>query len=382
MREFSSLALKEEAQIGAARRAVHFFARQTGFSERALAEIDLVVQEIGTNAVRYAGNVGGDADNGATLYYTTPLGARVGLELFYSDRGPGIYDLDRAINDGVSMGGSLGGGLGAINRQMDEFEIYSTVRAGTTRLSLYAAQQRRTTHGTAILCRKWLSNNDRAMRTAHAGIGRITPAREDFAVRIGEGAHLGVWSRPRPGEQANGDAYFTREYDGQLLFAVIDGLGHGGGAQQAATAAQESLDEWNGESLEEIFLSAHQALRATRGAVMGAVIIDRTRRQMQYAGIGNIEVRVFENGLTPVSPVHFVPVNGTLGIRLDRVRVWNYEWQKPPIIVLTSDGISASWDIKAYPGITDKDPQILAGVLLRDYSREADDATALVIRLE
>ena len=42
--------VRDEAQVGAARRAVHSFAREVGFTERELAELDIVVQELGTNA--------------------------------------------------------------------------------------------------------------------------------------------------------------------------------------------------------------------------------------------------------------------------------------------------------------------------------------------
>ena len=46
--------VRDEAQVGAVRRAVHVSAGEIGFTERELAEIDIVVQEVGTNAARYA----------------------------------------------------------------------------------------------------------------------------------------------------------------------------------------------------------------------------------------------------------------------------------------------------------------------------------------
>jgi hypothetical protein len=47
---------------------------------------------------------------------------------------------------------------------------------------------------------------------------------------------------------------------------------------------------------------------------------------------------------------------------------------------MASDGLSASWDIESYPGLLQRTPQLIAGTLMRDYGREADDATALVAR--
>jgi anti-sigma regulatory factor (Ser/Thr protein kinase) len=347
MREIYSIEIKDEAHVGTARRSVHRFASNLGFDETALSELDIVVQEIGTNAARYA-NAGG------WLHYTTPLGTAAGIELFYWDSGPGIYDLDRAIRDGVSTSGSLGAGLGAIRRLMDEFDVYSTLPI-TTRLS-YAA--RRTSHGTVMLTRKWV---DKERETTQAS----------------EEAHrYGVWSRPHPGEEKNGDAYFIGARGRQTLLAVIDGLGHGPGAKAAADVVIEQLDDWMGEPLDEVLPALHNALRSTRGAVIGAAIIDKASGQFHYSGVGNVMVRVYG------APEHTTPLsaNGTLGARLGQLRVWTYPWAEGATLIMASDGVSASWDIESYPGILQRTPQILAGVLMRDYGRNADDATVLVAR--
>src|SRR5919206_3321875 len=144
MRVFHSQEIRDEAQVGAARRAVHRYASRLGFTDDQLCELDIVVQEMATNAARYA-------DVGGCLHWTTTHGDSPGLELFYCDKGPGIYDLERAIRDGVSSGGGLGTGFGAMRRLLDEFDAYSAVKGTTRRLN----QQRRTTHGTALLGRKW-----------------------------------------------------------------------------------------------------------------------------------------------------------------------------------------------------------------------------------
>src|SRR5215218_7962051 len=166
MRTIHTQEVKEEAQVGAARRGVRRFASALGFSDDRLAELDIVVQEIGTNAVRYA-------TSGGCLHWAEPLGEEPGLELFYFDKGPGVYDLERALRDGVSSGGSLGTGFGAMRRLLDEFDAYSTVKGTTRRLTT----ARRSTYGTALLGRKWVG-------AEHAQGARRLARR------------LGVWSRP------------------------------------------------------------------------------------------------------------------------------------------------------------------------------------------
>ena len=350
MRVFHSQEIKDEAQVGGARRAVQRFAQPLGFSDDELAEIAIVVQEIGTNAAKYS-RVGG------RLHWTTPLDGPAGLELFYWDKGPGIFDIDAAVRDGVTTGGGLGTGFGAIRRLTDEFDVYTTLRATTSRL----VHARRTTHGTLLLCRK---------RVAAAA---ATAPRPDE----GEGRRrVGAWSRCRAGEDVNGDGYFVGRHGGNVLLAVVDGLGHGRGARDATDAALATFEDWAGEPPDAVLAAAHDALRATRGAVAAAVVIDREAERFHYAGVGNIDVRVF-NSPEPVRPV---PINGTLGSRLSALRVWPHRWSEGTTIVMTSDGVSASWDIGSYPGLLAKSPQIFAGVLLRDYGRDSDDATALVVR--
>lgn len=345
VREILSIEITDEARVGAARRAVHEYAERLGFTEKELAEIDIVVQELGTNAVTYA-------SQNCWLHYTTTLGLRPGLELFYWDAGPGIYNIDRAVRDGVSTSGSLGTGLGAIRRLMDQFDLYSTVRT-TSKLSLASA--RRTTHGTAVMARKWSAG-----------------ARPDAL----ETNRVGVWSRPHPGETTNGDAYLIKTHGPCKLFAVVDGLGHGQGARQAADTALDSLNEWRGEPLEEVFTAVHDVLRATRGAVMSIVVINDELEEMHCAGVGNVSVRVYNapERVTPISS------HGTLGARMGRMRVWKQKWAEGAIAIMASDGLSESWDIKSYPNLLERHPQILAGILMRDYARTSDDATVLVAK--
>jgi anti-sigma regulatory factor (Ser/Thr protein kinase)/serine/threonine protein phosphatase PrpC len=348
MRVFHTQDIKDEAQVGAARRGVHRFAARLGFSDDRLSELDIVVQEMGTNAARYA-------TSGGCLHWAETLGTEPGIELFYFDKGPGIYDLDRALRDGVSSGGSLGTGFGAMRRLLDEFDAYSTIKGTTRRLTT----ARRSTYGTALLGRKWVEDGARGAEDARRDARR-----------------LGVWSRPRPGEETNGDACFIKEHDGETLLAVVDGLGHGHGASEAARAALDMLEQWEGEPLDELTLAVHDALRATRGAVMGAVVVNPARESFNYAGVGNVEVRV----LGSTEPARPIPSNGTLGARLSGVRVWPHRWTEGTTLVIASDGISSTWDAHAYPGLTTRSPQLLAGILLRDFSRNSDDATVLVYR--
>jgi serine/threonine-protein kinase RsbT len=57
---------------------------------------------------------------------------RRGVCVVARDEGPGIPDIEKAMRDGFSTGGSLGLGLPGARRLMDDFEIVSQVGVGTT----------------------------------------------------------------------------------------------------------------------------------------------------------------------------------------------------------------------------------------------------------
>ncbi|MGK5026150.1 anti-sigma regulatory factor [Janthinobacterium sp. RB2R34] len=81
--------------------------------------------ELARNVLRYGG--GGE---GRINYLRD--GNRQGLELSFSDQGPGIADIALALSDGYTSGGGLGLGLGGAKRLSDEFRIDTEPGAGTT----------------------------------------------------------------------------------------------------------------------------------------------------------------------------------------------------------------------------------------------------------
>lgn len=88
-----------------------------GFDQKASEEIAIAVSELATNLVKHA--------KGGTLTLTALTNGRKGIQIVSHDRGPGIADVEKAIVDGFSTTGSLGSGLGAVNRLMHEFDITS-----------------------------------------------------------------------------------------------------------------------------------------------------------------------------------------------------------------------------------------------------------------
>lgn len=96
-----------------------------GFSLIDQTKIVTAASELARNTLRYGG--GGDA-----RVLTVSNGLKRGLELEFTDQGPGIPDIALALKDGYTTGGGMGLGLSGAKRLSDEFEIASAPGAGTT----------------------------------------------------------------------------------------------------------------------------------------------------------------------------------------------------------------------------------------------------------
>lgn len=123
MDQVTSLPIASQADLGLAQRRVRALALEQGFGRKDAAVLALVATELGTNLLRYA--------RGGRLRFERRFGPRrTGIVIESLDEGPGIVDPVRAMQDGYSTGGGLGGGLPAVRRLMDEFSM-QTGPAGT-----------------------------------------------------------------------------------------------------------------------------------------------------------------------------------------------------------------------------------------------------------
>jgi serine/threonine-protein kinase RsbT len=106
------------------RQAVRTNAVKVGFSLVDQTKIVTAASEIARNTVDYGGG-------GTLLIEALREGPRRGLKLTFTDQGPGIVDLDRAMTDGYTTGNGLGLGLSGAKRLCNEFAVKSTPGSGT-----------------------------------------------------------------------------------------------------------------------------------------------------------------------------------------------------------------------------------------------------------
>lgn len=116
--------LHSDVDIVAARRGVTEWAREIGLSVLDRTNVITAASELARNTVLYG-------RGGIMSLEVVRDGGREGLRLTFEDKGPGIADIDRALEDGYSTGGSMGLGLPGAKRLVNEFDLRSTVGVGT-----------------------------------------------------------------------------------------------------------------------------------------------------------------------------------------------------------------------------------------------------------
>ena len=312
--------IDEESNIGEARRAAHAMANYE-FDAQTAGKVSIVTTELANNVLRHAG--GGEillqvlGDDGANT-----------LEVLALDRGPGMSDVARCMADGYSTAGTPGTGLGAVRRLADDFDIYSEPGDGTVVMARFGAPL---------------------------------------------ATHYGAVCVSMPGEIDCGDAWHLVANGTETAVIVVDGLGHGTFAAEAAQAGVSAFASDPFVPPQQMMSLAGAAMTRTRGGAAASALIRGDA--VSYAGIGNI-------GGTLVSRAKsqgLVSQAGTLGMAGRKPQEFSYVREPGSLLILHSDGVSARWNLRERPALFAHHPAIVAAVLYRDHGRNRDDATVVVI---
>jgi anti-sigma regulatory factor (Ser/Thr protein kinase) len=320
------LPLVEETQVGAARRRTAALATALGFDETRTGRLSVIVTEAASNLVHHAKD---------GMLIVQPIRGHVGVDVIAVDRGPGMADPARCLQDGYSTAGTRGQGLGAIQRQSDEFDLDSKVGVGSV-----------------VVARVW----------------RDGPP--DDAAR--EGVKFGAICTPISGEEHVGDSWACARFGSAVATMVADGLGHGVDAESASHEAILTFLEAPEAPTTRILERSHEALRSGRGAAVAVARIEDNI--VRFAGVGNVAGSVMDG--TTVR--HMVSHNGIVGHQMPRAQEFTYPWNDRSLLVMASDGIRPQWRLDGYPGIMRRHPTLIAATIWRDHSRQRDDATVVV----
>jgi anti-sigma regulatory factor (Ser/Thr protein kinase) len=359
-----SVRVRAESDVPHAVLSATDFARSVGFSDTESRSLGTVVSELATNILKYA-------HSGSVAIEEVLERRRRGIQVTVSDRGPGIEDVQRALQDHYSSSGTLGLGLPGVRRMVDDFDIESTVGVGTR-----------------VVVRKWLTASGAPVRRrlgadTQTGTGRLaergtlrgchsfpSSSSPDTSLQI---AHV---NRPCRGEVVSGDAVSVTEVEGGVLIGVVDGLGHGHPAYQAAKSATRYLRSHSSSDLAQVLTKLHDRLRDSVGAAVSLCWIDLSTGALRYAAIGNTVFR-----LQGEASHRLMAMPGTVGGQIRNPRVDTAQLNGDDVLILHTDGISERTNFEDYPQLRYQGVETVADRIVSQYGKSHDDATVVVCKL-
>lgn len=337
--------VQDPTRVRDVRVAAEEAAALAGLDEQRTATVSLVATELATNLLKHAqaGQVLVDV-----VDPPAPREGRPGraVQITAIDHGPGIADVARAMRDGFSSAHSLGAGLGTCRRLADDFGLHSVPGRGTVAVARFVSDDR-PDHG--------------------------EDAPRDLGVRAG-GVNI-----PYAGADHSGDAWAWVRSGDRTTLMLADGLGHGGEAARASTAAVEELRHWARLSPAEVLRKLHPALAGTRGAAVAVAQLDTWAGRLRFAGIGNVSARLREGDRwrSLLSKPGIVGVHRPHTVREDEV-----PWTDGSLLILHTDGLPSRWTPPPDTGEPPADPAVTAAVAVRDSgssARPVRDDTAVAV---
>ena len=322
----------DKSQASGARRLAGTWTRDAGCDEDHVARVSLVVTELANNLHLHT------TKGGSLLLRRVDVENRPAMEILSLDSGPGTANFSRFMRDGFSTSGTMGTGLGAVQRHSRVFEVHSQPGLGT-----------------ALLSQVW-PNEVKADPVA---------------------LQTGAVNLPTRHETVSGDSWcFCDGKNGCSRLVIADGLGHGPAAAEASRRAMDAFAAGHTQTLPALLASMHQALRPTRGAAVAVAELDLAQEKLRYVGVGNIAATVVSRDRT----TSLVSMNGTVGAACHSIQEFTYPWSRDSLLVMSSDGLKTQWNLTRYQGLQARHPSLVAGVLYRDYNRGTDDVTVAAIR--
>ena len=186
----------------------------------------------------------------------------------------------------------------------------------------------------------------------------------------------GIAGAAMDGEDRSGDLAVFVPTAGGGLACLIDGLGHGEPAADAAVAASEVIRDHADAPPQELLDRCHEALKETRGVVMTLAWFDVEAARLVWTGVGNVDARLWhpsEGGRHDVALVF----GGVVGYQVPRVRPAALALAPGDLLVMVTDGIDPGFPAALDGGGS---AQAIAERIFPAHAKGSDDALAVVVR--
>jgi hypothetical protein len=239
--------------------------------------------------------------------------------------------------------------------------------------------------GTTVIARKWLEKHNGGVRETGSRSTERPPAAsipDPTRGRLGVTPNGGMLElsvaqqvRPHPAEIYSGDITIVVPFDGAVMFGVIDVSGHGYEAHRLARRLAAEIESNPCLDLVATLQALHSKASGTRGAAVGLAVVDRTRRRLQFAGVGNCHIRRFGS-----QNWRGVSRDGVVGERLPTAFVQSIQLEPGDLTVMASDGVSESTPVAELRSKSPLSAEHIARCVIRRAGRETDDASCIVVK--
>ena len=314
-------------------------------SEMDRSIIATIISELGSNIVKYA-------QHGVIDVVRVARDQAVDIDITAEDFGPGIENVERAMNDHFSTGGTLGLGLPGVRRMANAFNIRSVIGRGTV---VFASKR----------IRGPLSPHATAQNVERPLLGEALPVYWSFSVR----------TQPHIGEHAIGDCGLAVETQGGLLLAMIDASGHGKRASVVADNLAATLRANASADLVAVMQHLFGAAQGTAGAAVGLAFVEPNLNQFRYMGIGN--TRCAKLGKLSWRGVSR---DGVVGGRWPTPYEQTAPLETDDCLILWTDGIAENAIDNLRGTAAMRSATDIAGRLVRESARPYDDAGCVVMK--
>lgn len=193
------------------------------------------------------------------------------------------------------------------------------------------------------------------------------------------------------GESESGDQYVVRPFPGGALIAVVDGLGHGRGAHDAAREVVATLEEHAQEPVALLLKRCHKEMAGSRGVVMSLAAFG-VNDTMTWVGVGNVRgLLLYADRTTERMREWLMLRGGVVGYRMPTLHPAVISVSPGDTLIFVTDGIRSKFTDELSSGNPLQPPAInhwnrrwgvqqIADDILEQHGREADDALVLVAR--
>jgi phosphoserine phosphatase RsbX len=183
----------------------------------------------------------------------------------------------------------------------------------------------------------------------------------------------------RAGQTESGDHFLAMGTPAGALVGVVDGLGHGAEAADAAKTAVRSIERHANETVIPLIRECHRSLFGSRGAVISVASFNAADETMTWLGVGNVEGLVIR-AQTATNPGRELLLlrGGVVGVHLPALAAAIVPIMRGDTLIFATDGVRSDFLHEALPHRDS--PQGLADRILARFGRTTDDTLVLVAR--